>query len=58
VSIQFHWAVEMMEAKDVLLGAMLRDRLRVLPKIKELRLKSEEFRLTAAEPNIAQQRWW
>ena len=55
ISIEFHWSVEMMKANDMLLWTVLRHRVRVLPQIGEFRPKIEEFHLTAAEPDPAQQ---
>ncbi len=43
----------MMEANDMLLWTMLRDRIRVFPQIKS-HPQIEEFHLTAAEPDTAQ----
>jgi hypothetical protein len=45
----------MMEANDVLLGTMLRDRLRVLSQIEEPCPKVEEFYLTTSVPDTAQE---
>jgi hypothetical protein len=44
----------MMEANDMLLWTMLRDRVRVLPQI-EFHPEIKEFHLTAAELDAAQQ---
>ena len=44
----------MMEADDMLLWTTLRDGLRVLPQI-EFQAQIEEFHLTSAEPDAAQQ---
>jgi hypothetical protein len=54
VTLEFHLAVEMMEANDVLLGTMLRDRLRPLAQIGEPRPKIEELHPTTPEPDTAQ----
>jgi hypothetical protein len=54
VTLEFHLAVEMMEANDVLLGTMLRDRLRPLAQIGEPCPKIEEFHPTTPEPDTAQ----
>jgi hypothetical protein len=44
----------MMEANDVLLWSVLRDRLGNLPHIREFRPKIEKFHLTAPELDAAQ----
>jgi hypothetical protein len=46
----------MMEANDMLLWAVHRNRIGDLPQIRELRPEIEEFHLTTAEPDTAQQR--
>jgi len=50
--------VEMMKANDMLLWTVLGNRVRILPKIGKSHAKIEEFHLTVAEPDQAQQGRW
>src|SRR5262249_45527952 len=55
ISIEFHRLIEMMEANQMLPWTVLRDRVRILPQIKDSSPEIEELHLPAPELGAAQQ---